>query len=173
MSKHYLYSTWYWLNKQQEQHKVDDAWRDFSTFLTDLGDRPSEKHRLHKVDKTLGYVRGNVIWREMLKHSEGFTDHTRYWIANNRDKTKQYKLKNRFNLTEIEYQMMLEAQKNSCAICGIHESKVEKRLSVDHCHSTGKIRGLLCADCNFMLGWSRDNIENLQKGITYLQQFDH
>lgn len=67
-------------------------------------------------------------------------------------------LKKRFNLTQSEYDLILENQNGVCAICKEEEkvidgqSKKLKPLSVDHCHNTGKIRGLLCTACNTGIG---------------------
>ena len=72
------------------------------------------------------------------------------------------------------YYQMVEDQKNLCAICGQEETRrnrsgeVTKRLSVDHCHKTDLIRGLLCHDCNTGIGKFKDNIELLQSAIDYL-----
>ena len=163
--KHILYSTWYWMNTQQERHKVDPAWKDLKTFIKDLGDRPTEQHRLHKLNSDLGYVRGNVVWRLMLKHDPN----AKSWAQRNTDRFKEYKLKHRFGLSGYEYNSLLEKQNYRCAICGVHSDEYHQNLSVDHCHTTGKIRGLLCSDCNFMLGRAKDNINTLLKGVSYLQ----
>jgi hypothetical protein len=63
---------------------------------------------------------------------------------------------------------MLKVQNNSCLICGKKETK--RRLSVDHNHKTGKVRGLLCSHCNHILGLSYDNIKILQSAINYLNK---
>lgn len=54
----------------------------------------------------------------------------------------------RFNLTEREYIDMFEKQSYRCAWCGTHQDRLRKVLCVDHCHSTGKVRRLLCDGCN-------------------------
>lgn len=75
-------------------------------------------------------------------------------------------LKKKFNLTIEEYAVILKSQGNCCAICGIHNSKLNKRLCVDHDHTTKQIRGLLCTDCNANKVGS-NNIESLHKIINY------
>jgi len=74
-----------------------------------------------------------------------------------------------------EYRMLLEAQGAKCAICGAiqgHQSCYGKvcRLAVDHDHRTGKVRGLLCNNCNRGLGRFRDSVENLEAAVRYLQR---
>jgi len=75
----------------------------------------------------------------------------------------------KYGLTRDIYETMLSAQNHCCAICGIDAGKLQKALSVDHCHITGLVRGLLCSGCNFALGAFKDNIDSLTKAIIYLQ----
>ena len=57
-----------------------------------------------------------------------------------------------------------------CDICGIHQKDVDKTFSIDHDHVTGKIRGLLCQNCNWMLGHGRDNLDILIAAYAYLKE---
>ncbi len=65
---------------------------------------------------------------------------------------------------------MEEEQGYSCAICGETERNLNRGLFVDHCHKTGKIRGLLCIKCNMAMGLMSDDIDVLASAISYLQQ---
>jgi hypothetical protein len=71
---------------------------------------------------------------------------------------------------------MLDNQGNTCAICKRKEwtratiTDNIMALSVDHCHVTGNVRGLLCRACNLALGQFEDNIKTLNKAIKYLEQ---
>lgn len=59
-----------------------------------------------------------------------------------------------YNLTLEDFDALLEAQSGKCWICGVeHKEQSQKRLHVDHCHKSGKVRGLLCMSCNTKLGW--------------------
>lgn len=79
-------------------------------------------------------------------------------------------LKTRYGMTERVFTMLLEAQDNRCAICGTDEPGGRgDGFVVDHCHSTGRIRGLLCSACNTGLGLFKDNAETLAKAIKYLK----
>jgi hypothetical protein len=74
---------------------------------------------------------------------------------------------------EWNYDEMLQKQGGVCALCRRPESKLRKdgtpmNLSVDHCHKTGKIRGLLCYRCNVALGFLEDDVETLGRAIKYL-----
>ncbi len=76
----------------------------------------------------------------------------------------------KYNLTAEAYQALLEAQNYKCKICGAERSdKKKKNLSVDHNHNTGQIRGLLCTNCNQMLGFAKDNPTILLRAIQYLK----
>jgi hypothetical protein len=70
-----------------------------------------------------------------------------------------------------DYDNMFKAQNGCCAICGIHSSHFEQRLNVDHNHSTGEIRGLLCTSCNNGLGRFKDKITFLKQSIRYLEKY--
>jgi len=78
----------------------------------------------------------------------------------------------RYGITVVEYERLLRKQDGACAICR-RECMSGKRLSVDHCHRTGKVRGLLCSKCNTGLGLFDDMIAVLRKAIVYLQSSTH
>ena len=83
---------------------------------------------------------------------------------------KKYKLK----LDDIEH--LYKASNYSCGICKVHvddyNNKAQKyrALVIDHEHSTGKIRGILCHECNTAIGLFKDNIKKLEKAINYLRE---
>lgn len=83
---------------------------------------------------------------------------------------KNNKLKQKYNITLSDYNKIVESQKGCCAICGTHVSKLKRDLDIDHNHITGKIRKLLCTNCNRGLGWFKDNPELLRKAANYLCQ---
>ena len=85
-------------------------------------------------------------------------------------KNRELNYKRKFGLTLNDYNQMLKSQNNRCAICNSKEtgSSSHKYLLVDHCHTTEKIRGLLCNYCNVAIGYMKDDIELLKKAIIYL-----
>lgn len=100
-------------------------------------------------------------------------------LQKNRDDSKAYrdthpelfldsKLRTTFGISLTEYQQMLARQNGVCAICA-GGPKGKKRLSVDHNHETGKVRGLLCGNCNSVLGFVNDDPDLLLKAICYLK----
>lgn len=89
-------------------------------------------------------------------------------------------LKKKFKITLFDYESLLEKQDNICAICRQPEDRRSRyggicRLSVDHDHMTGEVRGLLCHRCNMALGYVRENpgiALNLAKYIKIFLKFD-
>jgi len=77
-------------------------------------------------------------------------------------------LKYRYNISQKEYNQMLNKQDGKCIICGELPTTF-KNLSVDHNHKTGKIRGLLCDHCNRGIGFLKENPYILIKAIKYLK----
>ena len=73
-------------------------------------------------------------------------------------------------ITIEEYEQRLQEQNNVCAICKTPTTKLTRLLDVDHCHETGKVRGLLCMHCNRGLGLFRDSQESLLEAVNYLKQ---
>jgi hypothetical protein len=80
------------------------------------------------------------------------------------------RLFNSYGITYKEYGEMFKSQCGLCAICQRADTGVErtKNFSIDHCHSTGEVRGLLCNWCNQGLGHFRDSPELLTKAVEYL-----
>lgn len=79
-----------------------------------------------------------------------------------------YQLKKNYGITQEEYDEKLVYQQGGCKICGL--ASETKKLAVDHCHTTGKIRDLLCGPCNTGLGLFQDNPELLMLAADYLKE---
>jgi Recombination endonuclease VII len=94
------------------------------------------------------------------------------WVAKHVENVELYnlskKLRSSYGLTVEQYQEMVRQQNGVCAICGRPPKggKKTKRLSVDHCHKTGRIRGLLCTRCNIALGHVESSL--LPQMLAYL-----
>ena len=89
------------------------------------------------------------------------------WYSTYKDKGKRdAHYKRKFGISLAEYNRMLEEQNGVCAVCKGEEPKRYKNIAVDHNHTTGEVRGLLCSSCNRALGLLQDNeliIEELLK----------
>lgn len=79
----------------------------------------------------------------------------------------------KYGMTLEDLKKLYIAQDNKCKICDTPESELKQMLHVDHCHKTGKVRGLLCYGCNSGLGGFKDNVNNLRKAIEYLTPLDN
>lgn len=81
------------------------------------------------------------------------------------------RIRSYYKINENEYRNLYEQQKGLCAICGRPELKRRNTmLCVDHDHTTGKVRGLLCGTCNSAIGYFEDNPDYLRSAISYLEQ---
>lgn len=90
------------------------------------------------------------------------------WVNRNRGNLK-WDMK-QYGITEMDYISLMIQQKNCCAGCGLHRSRHNYRLAVDHCHETGRVRQLLCGPCNRLLG----KIEsNPMRAINMLREVSH
>lgn len=168
---HELYDSWCWMRKMRGQHIIDESWEDnFWAFVSDIGPRPSKQHRIHKLDSNLGYIKGNIVWKEIISTTQDRAKYAREWRKANPHKAKNTYLKTRYGIDLEQYNSMLKKQNCSCAICGKSETEESCDLAVDHCHSNGNIRGLLCKACNKGLGLFSDNPQLLYKAISYLKE---
>jgi hypothetical protein len=84
--------------------------------------------------------------------------------------TRDADLRRKYGITAADYDRMLAKQGGVCAICRGSESGGRGTFHVDHCHATGRIRGLLCHWCNVALGCFRDRPERLERAIEYLNE---
>jgi hypothetical protein len=120
-----------------------------------------------------------------LNNKEKTKARTKKWAQNNRsrvnaranaynranpDKVRNHGLKYKYGITLSEYNSLLLEQNSNCAICGINQSELNRPLYVDHCHSTGKVRGLLCRKCNVSIGMLGDSIDLVEKSLIYLKE---
>jgi len=82
---------------------------------------------------------------------------------------RKSKFKNQYGITVEKYDEMLKAQGGGCGICGSKTPSTRTTyFAVDHCHTTGKVRGLLCTKCNRGLGLFNDRSDLLKLATTYL-----
>jgi len=99
-------------------------------------------------------------WRAANPHKE----FERYW--NNPQGERERHLVRKYGISQADYDRMLTAQNGGCAIC--HKTQ-ERAFDVDHNHQTGEVRGLLCTNCNRMVGHAGDDAERLEAAAAYLR----
>lgn len=100
------------------------------------------------------------------------------WRQLNPSSTRSQQIKTCFGITQEQYLAMLAQQNNSCACCGdsfdsippvvIQKTGKPRAPHIDHCHTTGKVRGILCNGCNTGLGLFKDSPKRLQLAAQYL-----
>lgn len=92
-----------------------------------------------------------------------------------KDQRRNQLLLKQFGIDLSTYNDMLSKQGGTCAICKQPETFVHRgvlvSLAVDHCHKTGKVRGLLCRSCNQGIGHFKDSIQSLENAKLYLTQY--
>jgi hypothetical protein len=114
----------------------------------------------------------NIVWR--ANNREKCCLSTANWRVRNPDYESNRKLKERYGITPEKYTELLVVQEGRCAICGNKETARHNRsneiqkLAVDHCHVTGKVRGLLCQDCNRGISKFHEDTKRLENAIKYL-----
>lgn len=81
-------------------------------------------------------------------------------------------LENRYGITKEQYNQKFEEQKGCCDICGVHQMNFKHALAVDHNHTTGKVRGLLCGPCNTAIGKLKEDKKLFLAAIAYLEKHD-
>ena len=79
-------------------------------------------------------------------------------------------MKKQYGITVEEYDEMLARAENKCEICGVHQKDLKKKLVIDHCHDTGKLRGMLCHACNLAIGKLGDSYEKVKRATDYLKK---
>jgi len=131
-----------------------------------LKSRPKKLEYLKAYCKTEQYKQKNKIYRD--KNKEKLAETSKAWFKKNPDRARNHKLKSDYNITLEDYKIMFSNQNGCCAICNTKQSDLLKTLAVDHCHTTGQVRGLLCDKCNRGLGFFNDNTEILKVAINYL-----
>jgi hypothetical protein len=89
----------------------------------------------------------------------------------NPDKVKAWQRKSKYGITQEQYDGMLQKQDNKCAICKTTEPKGCGSWHIDHNHSTGQVRGLLCNNCNVGIGSLGDDPTRLTEAAKYLSAF--
>lgn len=106
-------------------------------------------------------------------HSAKFKASAARYREEKPDKLEDARLRRVYGISLEDYNWLLTVQGGVCAICRRpesvpHKKGKPKKLTVDHCHATGKVRGLLCQKCNSILGYSEDQPLVLLAAAEYL-----
>ena len=123
--------------------------------------RDSEKHRKQKRDSV---ARDPERHRE--RNRQWLREHGAAWRAARDPRTaRDVQLRSLYGISIDEYEQMFTVQNGRCKVC---KDRPARGLFVDHCHTTGEVRGLLCHHCNTGIGLFSDSPELLYRAIVYL-----
>lgn len=176
---HPLYALWF---DRKTNGVLCEEWLDFWKFAEGVGEKPGPNFFL--VRKGEGFFGpDNFAWVEHLKRRDGETQkawYARKWASRqlaNPGIERKRALWRKYRLTPEKYDELLTEQGNKCAICecpeilGDRRWGGQRRLAVDHCHNTGKVRGLLCSRCNTTIGKLEENPQLLRAMWDYLHKY--
>ena len=137
-------------------------------LLSDFHRNRSNKDSLHTVCKPCNIKQSGEAQK---RNRAQRTEQQRAWKKANKHKEREYYTRYRYGIELELYNAMHEAQGGVCAIC--RNPPHRSVLCIDHCHETGRVRGLLCNCCNAMLGRLKDDKQALQRAIDYLDKHEN
>jgi len=155
----------------------NSMWPTFKSFVDEVREPPSDGSIIVPIDASQPVGPGNFTWARRARHDkltkEGRRAYSRDHRAANYDMHRRNGLRKSFGLELHEYQEMHDRQNGLCACCGQPERGLRGgfpiKLAVDHNHTTGEIRALLCGDCNKGIGYFREDPDRLRKAAAYLE----
>jgi hypothetical protein len=114
------------------------------------------------------------VRQDRLINPEKYRAYDRNQRAKNLQSHRYRDILNKRKISAEDYNVLLVKHNNLCGICNKPETRIGRtgevcRLALDHCHNSNKVRGLLCAKCNLMIGYAEDKIETLKSAIAYLE----
>ena len=168
-SKHPLNHAWRIL-RSRYPGQFPVSWGRFDGFLADVGERPGPKHQLRRRNTSEPYSASNVQWVAPLRGNTGG-----YLPRVAAEYDRAWNLNRKYGLTVEAYATLLASQGGVCATCKgtethVHKSGKVKDLAVDHDHATGRVRGLLCFNCNQGIGRLKDDPALLRACADYLER---
>jgi hypothetical protein len=166
---HLMYRRW---SKLSCRGVLCEEWaNDFWKFAEDVGIPPDNETRpkicRYELDKP--FSKDNFYWTSPPDMPRYLSEYRK----RNSRRLRSIHLQKKFGITIEDYEALFEEQNGVCAICGEPETVFRygklARMSIDHCHAHGHIRGLLCSKCNPALGGFKDSVDILKKAIQYLE----
>lgn len=111
--------------------------------------------------------------KQRAANPEKFAQRNKNWRLKNAEKLRWYEVSRKFGISQSEYSALYESQNGVCAICLNPETAtrngVVRALAVDHCHKSGRVRGLLCSNCNTGIGKLKDDPKIIRRAAQYLE----
>lgn len=145
-----------------------------SRELSDFPQDRTKRDGLHSICRACHSAQ-KKLWRSNPENRESGRLRSKSWREANPEKSarsvRSSTIKAKYGIDQDRFEEMLAAQGGQCAICGATSPRLSwgKHLHIDHCHETGKVRGLLCQPCNTSLGRFGDNPDLLRKAAEYVE----
>lgn len=166
-----------WKNLRfRDRANISPDWGDFEKYLADTG-YPDVGFYMVRLDKKQPWGPTNFEWKERTHCSikeSGNKEYQKGYKKHDPDYHRDKYYRRKYGISLVQYNEMLRQQGEKCLICSQHETQKEhdkvRRLAVDHCHASKKVRGLLCNNCNARLGHSDDSVRLLCYTILYLDK---
>ncbi|MGW4654630.1 endonuclease VII domain-containing protein [Streptomyces sp. NPDC004279] len=115
----------------------------------------------HKLCRTCGEIKPHSEWHRNAGASDGLSTRCKACRA---VRGRQDHLKRQYGITEAERDELIASQQGVCCIC-----LSAPAAHVDHCHETGRVRGVLCFSCNAALGQFKDRPDVIRRAATYVE----
>lgn len=165
--------SWYERNKERAKAKAR-AW-----YIANKQKAKAARAKYHKANKA-AIMQRNRAWKIARRlanpNYKPRNSHAKKYNLNARAAKYSHSIKSRYNLSWPEFTKLYEDQHGVCGLCSTRlnvefgmNSKV-LNFTVDHCHSTGQVRGLLCRKCNTAIGMFGDSKDMMIKAIAYLEK---
>ncbi len=130
-----------------------------------------EKFKLNEEQMKQKNYRRRAKYSDDASYRESLKIKSKEWNQKNPEKRMARRLKTTYGMSIEDFNLMMKSCQHKCEICG-YEDKSKKKMFpvVDHCHTTGNVRGILCSNCNQALGKFKDSIAFLSNAIAYLNR---
>lgn len=154
---------------EEQKQRARDATRKWKANNRQKDADRKRQYRVENAEKVAEYQRE---YEQRPERKESRNKRSKEYYCQQTEQRYLYNIKQKFGLCAEDYYSMLDSQNGRCAICGRKpdETWKKKRLSVDHDHGTGKIRGLLCHKCNLAIGQFGDDAKVAKSASRYLQK---
>jgi hypothetical protein len=120
------------------------------------------KNRVKHLAACKAYRKKN--YEECKRREELYRNNNR---KKNREYTRAWHIKRKYGLSVLDRNNLLKKQNHKCALCG---ELLGRKFSIDHCHKSGKVRGIVHQFCNLVLGFSKEDVNILKKTIKYIKK---
>jgi hypothetical protein len=159
---------------KKNKNRLNERKREYRKKNKDKIREQGKKYHEKNKDRIKEYNKKNKdrIKNKAKEYYEKNKDNIKNYREKNKDRIKEQRREyciKKYNISKRDYDNILLYQNNKCAICHDELNKSIRSPPVDHCHNSGKVRGILCHKCNTGLGFFKENPEILESAIRYLK----